>query len=320
MTWRALLHLPPGALAAADAAVEMAFGEDDAPCVSMFEEEDGRRWLVSLDFTTPPDANGVERFRRLLVDRGAAPEAPITVEQVEQRDWVSASQRLLSPVTAGRFFVHGGHDAHRRRPYGVNLRVEAGQAFGSGHHATTRGCLLMLDRLARRMPPQRRPRRCLDLGCGSGVLAMAMARQFRRRVLASDIDPVAERVTRANARVNALPLYQRYLNTSWGVVPLTAVGLHHRALRAGMPYDLLAANILAGPLVAMAGEIAQALAPGGWLILAGLMTHQERRVIAAYRARGVRPVARLESGGWPTLLLRRPQLSAARPPQRGFQP
>lgn len=306
MTWRALLHLPPGALAAADAAVEMAFAEDDdSPCVSMFEEEEGRRWLVSLDFSTPPDADRLERLGHLLADTGATPEAPITIEQVEQRDWVSASQRLLSPVTAGRFFVHGAHDTHRRRPYGINLRVEAGQAFGSGHHATTRGCLLMLDRLARRMPPHRRPRRCLDLGCGSGVLAMAMARQLRRTVLASDIDPVAERVTHENARVNALPVRERPSDASWGVCPLTAAGLHHHALRAGRPYDLIAANILAAPLVAMAGDIARALAPGGWLILAGLMTHQERRVIAAYRARGIRPVGRLTSGDWPTVLLRR---------------
>jgi len=304
MTWRALLHLPPGALAAADAAIGMAFAEDDAPCVSMFEEEEGRRWLVSLDFSDRPDAEGLARFSRLLAERGIKPAGDIAPEPVEQRDWVSESQRLLSPVEAGRFFVHGGHDAHRRRSYGCNLRVEAGQAFGSGHHATTRGCLLMLDRLAR-MPPHRRPRRCLDLGCGSGVLAMAMARQFRRVTLASDIDPLAERVTRENARVNALPLRRAIRRPGWGIAPLTAPGLRHAALRAGAPYDLIAANILAGPLIAMAGGIARAMAPGGWLILAGLMTHQQRRVIAAYRARGVLPVDRLTSGDWPTLLLRR---------------
>lgn len=227
-----------------------------------------------------------------------APSMPIaSVEILPDADWVGQSLKGLHPVLAGRFFLYGSHDRPRRRHGGISLEVDAGTAFGTGHHATTAGCLLALDALLKR----RAPRRILDVGCGTGVLALAAARALRRPAIASDIDAEAVRVTRLNARRNgAGPLLRA----------VTAAGIGHSMMRDAAPFDLIFANILARPLRDLAGGLCGALAPGGHLLLAGLTVDQARWVGAAYRNRGLLHLGRFAIGPWAMLVFTK----AKRPP------
>lgn len=220
---------------------------------------------------------------------GLAPP-PWAIEVLPALDWVAESQKDLPPLRAGRFFVHGAHAAGERPAGAIALRIDAGRAFGTGHHESTRGCLLALEALARRG----RPRICLDLGCGSGILAVAMAKLWRVPVLACDIDPLAVAVTRDNARLNGVaPLVQAVLSDGAA-----------RRLQVGCgPYDVIAANILAPPLAAMAGDVSRVLAPGGRLVLSGLLQGQAGAVLARYRARSLHLGCRLALGDWVTLVL-----------------
>jgi len=304
--WRARLTVPAAAVPAVESAIEETFSlADDVPGLACFEMEGSGNWLVEVYFADPPPRDEIARVAETAAAETGARITRPEIERIADRDWVGESQSLRPPVIAGRLFVHGGHARAARRAYGINLQIEAGQAFGTGAHETTRGCLLVLDRLVRRI----RPRRPLDLGCGSGVLALAMARLWRRGVMASDIDPKAAEVTAENARINHIPLRARPA-AGWGVAPLAAAGLAHRRLREAGPYDLVLANILAGPLVAMAPGIARAVEPGGRLVLAGLLESQEAAVIAAYRNRGFRREDRIGLGRWPTLLLRKANTKA----------
>jgi ribosomal protein L11 methyltransferase len=194
------------------------------------------------------------------------------------------------PLTIGRFYVYGGH-VSAAPPIGAwPVRVEAGMAFGSGEHATTSGCLRAMTRLARR----RRFSRVLDMGCGSGILAIGAARAWRRaHILAVDIDPVSARIAADNVRINrALHVRAR---ASDGYAPAF--------IRHGGNYDLILSNILARPLVKFAPQLARHLAPGGIAVLSGLLTSQERMVLAAHRAQGLRLRQRLVQQGWSTLVL-----------------
>jgi ribosomal protein L11 methyltransferase len=213
-------------------------------------------------------------------------DRPGRIAAVPEADWVRHSLEGLAPVAAGRFFLHGSHDRARRRAGGISLEIDAGTAFGTGHHATTQACLAALDDLLKR----RRPRRVLDLGCGTGVLAIAAARALRATVIAGDIDAEAVRVARLNARCNGA-----------SVKVLVAAGLDRPELRRRACRDLVFANILARPLVALAPAIVAALAPGGMLILAGLTRDQERWVRAAYRNRGLVPAPAIRLGTWSAL-------------------
>ncbi len=208
---------------------------------------------------------------------------------VPQQDWVRQSLEGLAPVVAGRFFLHGSHDRHRRRAGGISLEIDAGTAFGTGHHGTTEGCLLALDEILRR----RMPGKILDVGCGTGVLAIAAAKASGRPALASDIDPEAVRVTIANAALN----HVRPLISSFA-----AAGLHHPRIAGQGPYDLIFANILARPLVALATGLSRALAPGGDLILSGLTLDQMRWIEATYENRGLALAGRITRGNWATLV------------------
>lgn len=215
------------------------------------------------------------------------------VSTVPEIDWVRRSLEGLPPVSAGRFYLYGSHDRERRRAGGISLEIDAGTAFGTGHHATTLGCLTALDSILK----ANRPSRILDLGCGTGVLALAAARALRCRVLASDIDPEAVVVTKRNARSNGAG--------PW-IEAITATGTGNARIANGGPYDLIFANILAMPLIRLAQPLSQLLAPGGHIVLSGLTADQERAVFAAYRSRGLVRERRFPDRNWMTLLLSHP--------------
>jgi ribosomal protein L11 methyltransferase len=262
---------------------------DPAPAgVGVFEIEDGSgRWEVGGYFAAKPDEVA------LMVLAMAWGAAPFAVSKLPPKDWVAHVRRELSPVRAGRIVVHGGHDDGVATPPTIGLRIEAAMAFGTGHHATTVGCLLALQELAKK---HGRPRRVADIGCGTGVLAMAAAKIWRVGAVASDIDPVATDTARANAVAN-------------GVGPLlrvvTAPGFNHPALRTGPRFDLICANILARPLKRLAPMMAARCAPGGALVLSGILDRQAAGVEAVYRAHGFGRLASLRIGEWATLTLRR---------------
>lgn len=286
-TFSALTTVPRAAAAEAlGAALDRL---DPAPSgVGVFEIEDGSgRWEVGGYFDVPPDVAGLALLAALH------DAADFAVSRVEDRDWVAQVRRELHPVHAGRFTVYGAHDAHRVGLHRIGLRIEAAMAFGTGHHATTRGCLLLIDRLARLGV---RPRRVADVGCGTGVLAMAAARRWRTRCVATDIDAVATATALENVRANRL--------APWVAVGCTS-GLRHDALRASAPFELICANILAGPLKRLAPEIAERLAPGGRAILSGILRGQAAGVEAVFRGHRMRRVARATLGDWVSLLLRR---------------
>ena len=265
------------------------FCEGEA-AVAAFERPGGS-WDITLHFAQAPD----RALLREIVARQAGKEIADTIafDTIEARDWVKTSLESLVPVPAGRFVVHGAHDRARLPANKLNIEIEAALAFGTGHHGTTRGCLLLLDHLLKR----HRPRRVLDLGTGTGVLAIAAAKALRRTVLASDIDVPSVRLARENARLNAAGNFLHVIRAaSFSAPEFAALG----------PFDLVLANILANPLRQLAGPMARHLAPGGRVILSGLLTHQAPAVIAAYRARGLVPLRHLKIEGWSSLLLGAP--------------
>ncbi|MHA6347247.1 50S ribosomal protein L11 methyltransferase [Roseivivax sp. CAU 1761] len=262
---------------------------DPAPeGVGVFEIEDGSGlWEVGGYFTETPDTVGLA----LLTAAYGAGE--FVISELPETDWVAHVRRELRPVEAGRFFVYGSHDADKV-PEGVEpLLIEAAMAFGTGHHGTTLGCLRALDRLA---GAGFVGRRVVDVGCGTAVLAMAAARIWPDPVLASDIDAVAVEVAQANVDANGL---------TGRVTCLEAAGFEHPRLAAAAPFDLVFANILMAPLIALAPDMAGAMQGGGHAILSGLLNEQADEVIAAYDAAGFDLAHRDEIGEWTTLTLTR---------------
>ncbi len=287
-TYAALTTLPDAAHAEGLGAAMEAM--DPAPSgVGVFEMEDGSGlWEVGGYFTAPPNA------AELALLAAAFGARDFVVSEVPDIDWVAKVRRDLTPIVAGRFFVHGSHDADKVPGQSVPLVIEAAMAFGTGHHGTTQGCLRALDRLDRE---GHRPRRIADIGCGTAVLAMAAAAiRDGDLVLASDIDAVAVEVAAANVTANGLDGRVRCLE---------AAGFDHPVLGAAAPFDLIFANILKGPLIALAPEMARHAAPGGHVILSGLLERQAEAVLGAYAAAGFEQVAREDLEGWATLTLRR---------------
>jgi ribosomal protein L11 methyltransferase len=263
------------------------FSEGEA-AVAAFERPDGC-WGVTLHFAEAPD----QALMRELVTSAAGSEVArsLVFDVVEAKDWVKASLDDLVPVPAGRFVVHGHHDRARIAPNKIGIEIEAALAFGTGHHGTTRGCLLLLDHVMKAQAVKR----VLDLGTGTGVLAIAAAKALRLKVLASDIDAPSVKVAQENAWLN-------------GTAPLIhvirATGFSAPDFAQNGPFDLVLANILANPLKQLAGPMAHRLAPGARVILSGLLTPQAAGVIAAYRARGLVPLRHIRIEGWSSLLLR----------------
>jgi ribosomal protein L11 methyltransferase len=242
-------------------------------------------WDVGAHFAATPDRAALA----LLAHLHGAPD--FTLVRVEDRDWVAQVRAELTPVEAGRFVVYGSHDRDRIPPNRIGLEIEAAQAFGTGHHATTQGCLIALDRLAARGFA---PTCVADIGGGTGVLAMAAVALWRVPGVAGDIDPLATGTARENAAANGFAAAIRCV---------TAAGFRHRALRGR--FDLVCANILAAPLRALAPDMARRQPPGGVAILSGLLTRQAAGVLAVYSGWGYRRIDRVRIGDWTTLVLRR---------------
>jgi ribosomal protein L11 methyltransferase len=263
-----------------------SFAEGEA-AISAFEGPQGR-WDITVHFAEPPDQGAI----RELVGLAAGEEIAqaVSFDTVEAKDWVKATLEGLVPVRAGRFIVHGRHDRARIPPNKLGIEIEAALAFGTGHHGTTRGCLLLLDSVLK----AHRPRRVLDLGTGTGVLAIAAAKALRRKVLASDIDSLSVRIAIENARLNG---------ASDLVEMIRAGGFSAPAFRRRGPFDLVLANILANPLRQMATPMSAHLAPGALIILSGLLPVQAGAVIADYRARGLVLKRHIQLEGWSSLLM-----------------
>ena len=250
-------------------------------------------WELSI-YATEENRGEVQA---LLAEQFAA--LPFLEQLLPETDWVARSLEGLKPVRAGRFLVHGSHDRDARRVGDTAIEIEAGQAFGTGHHGTTAGCLEAIEAVLKRG----RPQTMLDVGTGSGVLAIALAKRTRLPVVATDIDPVAVRIARSNAVDNGVGRLVR---------PVIAIGTRHSTIAQNAPYDLVVANILAGPLARMARELSAMMAAGGTLILSGLLTHQRARIVSAYRTQGLILSHAYPRGEWLTLAFSAPGHGAGR--------
>ncbi|MAU40593.1 MAG: 50S ribosomal protein L11 methyltransferase [Kordiimonas sp.] len=298
--WKLSLRVPDTLAASLCDELLNSADYENSPSLSDFEIEDqpGYRLIEAYYTHAPVEAH----IAKIITDTARAIDTKspdYELAPLPDLNWVTESQKQLQPVHTAGFYVHGSHDSHSIPATSIPLLIEAGMAFGTGQHETTRGCLMAITDLKRRILP----RRCLDVGTGTAVLAMAMAKLWKCPVLATDIDPVATRTAAQNIRVNKLPHRAPYTDL-WGIATLTAAGLHHPALIKQAPYDIIVANILASPLKSMAPDLARALAPQGYLILSGLLDHQEAAVLARYRKLGLVLEKRYALNQWRALTLR----------------
>jgi ribosomal protein L11 methyltransferase len=263
--------------------------DPDDTAAAAFEGEDGR-WQMAVYFRMAPDEAAVRALVRMAAGEGAA--SALTFEPLAEKDWVAESLAGLKPVRAGRFVVHGAHDRARVPVNAIAIEIEAALAFGTGHHGTTRGCLLALDDLAKR----HRFKNVLDIGTGSGVLAIAAAKRLHVPVVGSDSDWRAVEAARGNVRLNGVAPY---------VSAVHAAGARALAVTRHAPYDLIFANILLGPLIWLAQPIRRLAAPHARIVLSGLLPDHAKAVQAVYRAQGLVLEHRIALEGWMTLVLKR---------------
>jgi ribosomal protein L11 methyltransferase len=287
MTYQPVQIVARGPRAEAEAAAaeaEEAPGCDACAFSILEEDEDRQVWRIDA---FPTSENEAEAFAAVMARH---PDLVTTVEVLADADWLAMALSGLPPVRAGRFFIYGVHDTGAVPVNAVGLRIEAGAAFGTGHHGTTTGCLLAYDRLLK----QRSFKRVLDVGTGTGVLAIAARKCGAQVAVGTDIDPISVRIAAENARINQASARMVHAN-----------GLDHPAVRGEAPYDLVFANILARPLVSLASPIRHVLRPGGIAILSGLLRSQERMVLGAYLSRGYRLEFRIRRDAWACLVVRR---------------
>lgn len=263
--------------------------EDIAVTASAHENEETGEWVFEATCTSEPDLEAFNAVARETLGGNVS----FAVETIDPSvNWVAKSLEGLQPVIAGGFYVHGSHE-DTPPPGGLTaIRIDAAQAFGTGHHETTTGCLEAIDKALKR----RRFRSMLDVGTGTGVLAIALAKRTHLPVLASDIDPIAVKTTVENARDNGVGRY---------IIAIEATGLEHRQIATGAPYDMIVANILAAPLVALAPGMRKIAEAGATVILSGILVHQAPRVISAYAQQGIVLRHKLIKKEWATLVLER---------------
>ncbi|MBE7184934.1 MAG: 50S ribosomal protein L11 methyltransferase [Methylobacterium mesophilicum] len=286
---RLTIVLPKETAKRAYDALDVALEDEGLPLSFREVEEDGPLIEIAV-YVEDEWKETSAKIRAVLAEQ--ALEAEVAHEQLPDIDWVTRSLEGLKPVRAGRFLVHGAHDRDKRRAGDIAIEIEAGLAFGTGHHGTTAGCLEMLHRVTQ----AEHPRNALDLGTGSAVLAIALARLCRIPVLATDIDPIATRVAAENAALNGVGSF---------VHAETAVGFAHTTVHDSAPFDLIVANILARPLMKLAPHFATHLAPGGSVILSGILERQRAAVIAAFVGQRFRHARTLWREGWVTIHLKR---------------
>ncbi|GAC1040652.1 50S ribosomal protein L11 methyltransferase [Rhizobium sp. No.120] len=267
------------------------FEDEELPIATTEIDEKNDVWEASIYLYAADEDEVRGRFEALLKPTFA--DLVVQKEVLPDIDWIAKSLEGLKPVRAGRFLVHGSHDRDKVGPSDIAIEIEAGQAFGTGHHGTTAGCLETIEKVL----VSRRVRNALDLGTGSGVLAIAVRKLRNIPVLATDIDPIAVRVAKENVRSNGI---------ASGVTLETAPGFHSTAFSRHGPFDLIIANILARPLIKMAPQLVAHLAPGGSVILSGILAEQRWKVLAAYNGVNLRHVRTIWRNGWVTIHLDRP--------------
>lgn len=294
---------------------EAEYISGDVPALSLLDpepvivtseiDEDADIWRVEAYFDGKPGKAVIAAIQREIA---SAANAKPVLENMAEEDWVTLSQSGIEPVHAGRFYVHTQQNKGAPPAHAHAIRIDAGLAFGTGTHETTAGCLAMLDRMKGRGESFRH---IADIGTGTGLLAFAALHLWPRSyATASDIDPVSIDVTRDNARINDVAVTQK----PGGVALCVASGTDHEMIRRRAPYDLVIANILAGPLIELAPSLAEVTAPGGTLILAGLLERQHQAVARAYRRQGFRLAEAAPNGDWPTLrLVKRQRIGWKRP-------
>lgn len=286
--WKVGCELPE----AAAREIETAF-EGLSLAVSAFEIDESKKlWTVDLLCAERPDMEEIDRRMQLLAAMYCAPMPTLRVETVEQQDWLTQVAQSFPAFFIGRFYIHGSHITDAPPAGSIAIQVDAGAAFGSGEHGTTSCCLKALEWLSK----QRNFRHILDMGCGSGILAIAAAKLWRTNVLAADIDPVAVQVTAENAKINRV---------QGQIEAVVSDGYASKRIKDDAPYQLIISNILARPLVAFAPSLAGNLAPGGVAVLSGLLSSQEAQVRTAHQAQGLIFERRFTHGDWHTLVFRK---------------
>ncbi len=299
-TWKLSIISPEFFLPTLEEIIYATSGDEYPSIVASKFSANSDNKRMEVYFSKKPSVSDLERaiFNMAKIFEIDAPTC--VLKEMVDKDWVAESQKLLKPIEAGRFFLHGSHDAGSIPKEKISILMEAGQAFGTGSHETTHGCLLAIDDLANKITPSR----VLDLGCGTGVLAIAASKVWQSKIVASDIDPIATETTQDNLRLNHVNTVDINM-AAHGVAAITSNGFEDEAIVSNGPFDLIVANILAKPLRQLAPEIVDNLAPNGKLILSGLLKEQDASVRSSYEVIGMHVSSTFPINEWQTLVLSR---------------